>query len=186
MVAVSPLSSRQEESVDGSGGGGGGEQCDSSKEWGQLGQDIQNGTACVNECLERFRRDVLKDAAPDDPTENQDLLLCKALSASEKGVGDTKQNGGGEGRKGMRRGTARFNHLYCCDSVVCGIWFNKTAGADPQGQDRESDPHSSFSLLACSAFCQGRILMWPHLPPSILFTWPVPANVLKIVHDCHR
>jgi hypothetical protein len=140
MAVANPPRRRQEAvDVDGQEGGNGIGQKEclapSPKAWGQMGQGIQNGTACIQECLERFRRDVLTGAvAPDGTTGDgldPDQLLCQVL-------------GGGVGAE---TGTARFSNLYCCDLMACGIWFNSTAEANRYGQDRK------FALASPSALC---------------------------------
>ncbi|SPN98556.1 uncharacterized protein DNG_01602 [Cephalotrichum gorgonifer] len=85
------------------------EVCDSSidpssRKWGQLATDVKDSAACVAQCKERFMGQVAAVAQNDDTAG----ALCEALN-STAGFG----------------ADLGFGWLYCCDSVLCGVWFDR-------------------------------------------------------------
>lgn len=116
------------------------EDCDdsidvSTKKWGSLATDVRDSEECINGCRQRFVSDVLAESGK--PTtaslaiETTTDELCEILASSAD-------------RSGAERISA-FYQLYCCDSVVCGVWYNESAGI--LGQDREDLPTSPVGFL---------------------------------------
>lgn len=120
------------------------EDCDdsidlSTKKWGSLATDVRDSEECITGCRQRFVSAVLAESGRPTTTapavETTDDELCEVLRASA-------------GHGAAERSSA-FYRLYCCDSVVCGVWYNKSAGIF--GQDREdlSVPFRSFLAVPC-------------------------------------
>ena len=90
--------------------------CDDSidpatKEWLHLATDVHDSEECLAQCKDRFIAEAVEGQAS-----NMDAL-CEALS-----------------RTGEAGKNTAFDWLYCCDSVLCGVAFDrKTRRA---GQDR--------------------------------------------------
>lgn len=82
----------------------------SARKWPHLATDVQKPKECVARCRSRFIAEVA--SVPDD----DEGALCAALSR----------------RAGVDRD---MGWLYCCDSVLCGVWFDGVEGST--GQDRE-------------------------------------------------
>lgn len=83
----------------------------SARIWPHLATDVPKPDECVAGCRERFIAEVA--SAPDD----DDDALCAALS-----------------KRAEVDKTMGLGWLYCCDSALCGVWFDGVAGST--GQDR--------------------------------------------------
>lgn len=94
------------------------EECDESidpaaKKWGHLATDVKDSEGCVAQCRDRFLEG-----------DSTTRALCEALNGTAGRVG----------------GDLGFGWLYCCDSVLCGVWF------DTEATEIEQDRRSSFRL----------------------------------------
>ena len=119
------------------------ENCDgsidvSTKKWGSLATGVRDSEECILGCRQRFVSGVLaesgKPSTASVAVETTDEL-CEVLASSAD-------------HSGAERISA-FYRLYCCDSVVCGVWYNESAGIF--GQDREDLPASlvGFLIVPC-------------------------------------
>lgn len=83
----------------------------STRKWPHLATDVQQPEECLARCRSRFIAEVA--SVPDD----DEGALCAALS-----------------RRAEVDRDMGLGWLYCCDSVLCGVWFDGEQGSI--GQDR--------------------------------------------------
>lgn len=83
-----------------------------ARKWPYLATDVREPRECVAQCRSRFITEVA--SAPD----NDPGALCAALSRRAEADRDVD-----------------LGWLYCCDSALCGVWFDGVEGT--KGQDRE-------------------------------------------------
>jgi hypothetical protein len=91
----------------------------SADHWDAIATDVPDPPKCVEDCQLRFLQNVVPDFEQDF------TKVCQVLSS----LAENRQAGGNQ----------NLWPLYCCDSAVCGVWFNQTGRI--LAQDRKSIPN---------------------------------------------